>query len=81
MTHQTTNNEWSDGGVQVLDLKAAGALSCSSVIEAIRTGVAGHHTSTIMLVVPCMHHAPSRRRWLAEPQRRRTANRKVTESL
>ena len=29
------NNEWSDRGLQVLDLKAAGALSCSCVAEAI----------------------------------------------
>ena len=28
-------DEWSDRGLQVLDLKAAGALSCSYVVEAI----------------------------------------------
>ena len=28
-------DEWSDRGLQVLDLKAAGALSCSCVVEAI----------------------------------------------
>ena len=44
-----------DRGLQVDDLKAAGALSCSYVIGAHRTG-----SQRIILAQPCMHHAPSR---------------------
>ena len=50
-------DEWSDRGLQVLDLKAAGSLSCSCVVEAIRAG-----SYIIILASPCMHHAPSRGR-------------------
>ena len=60
-------DEWSDRGLQVLDLKAAGALSCSCVVEAIRAGSHG-----IKLASPSMHHAPSRGRCRASVGRRRT---------
>ena len=46
---------WSDRGLQVDDLKVAGALSCSYVIGADRTG-----SQRIKLAPPCMNHAPSR---------------------
>ena len=46
--------EMSDRGLQVLDLKAAGALSSLAVTEVICTG-----SLTIVLVLPCMHTAPS----------------------
>ena len=49
------NNEWSDRGLQVFDLKAAAALSCSYTIG---TDHAGSHTITVART--CMHHAPSR---------------------
>ena len=58
---------WSDRGLQVLDLKAAGALSCSSIIEAMQTG-----SHSIILASPCMHHAPSRGRRQASVGRRQT---------
>ena len=60
-------DEWSDRGLQVLDLKAAGALSCSCVVEAIRAG-----SHSIKLVSPIMHHAPSRGRCRASVGRRQT---------
>ena len=60
-------DEWSDRGLQVLDLKAAGALSCSCVVEAIRAG-----SHSINLASPSMHHAPSRGRCRASVGRRRT---------
>lgn len=46
--------EMSDRGLQVVDLKAAGALSSLAVTEVICPG-----SLTIMLVLPCMHTAPS----------------------
>ena len=49
------NNEWSDRGLQVFDLKAAAALSCSYTIG---TNHAGSHTITVART--CMNHAPSR---------------------
>ena len=60
-------DEWSDRGLQVLDLKAAGALSCSCVVEAIRAG-----SHSIKLASPSMHHAPSRGRCRASVGRRQT---------
>ena len=60
-------DEWSDRGLQVLDLKAAGALSCSCVVEDIRAG-----SHSIKLASPSMHHAPSRGRCRASVGRRRT---------
>ena len=60
-------DEWSDRGLQVLDLKAAGALSCSCVVEDIRAGSHG-----IKLASPSMHHAPSRGRCRASVGRRQT---------
>ena len=60
-------DEWSDRGLQVLDLKAAGALSCSCVVEAIRAG-----SHSIKLASPIMHHAPSRGRCRASVGRRQT---------
>ena len=44
----------SDRGLQVLDLKAAGTLSSSAV-----TGATCTRSHTIMVALPCMHHAPS----------------------
>ena len=58
-------DEWSDRGLQVLDLKAAGALSCSCVVEDIRAG-----SHSIKLASPSMHHAPSRGRCRASVGRR-----------
>ena len=49
------NNEWSDRGLQVFDLKGAAALSCSYTIG---TDHAESHTITVART--CMHHAPSR---------------------
>ena len=46
---------WSDRGLQVIDLKAAAALSCSYMIG---TDHARSHTTTVART--CMHHAPSR---------------------
>ena len=46
---------WSDRGLQVIDLKAAGALSCSYVIGTHCTG-----SQRIILAQRCMHHAPTR---------------------
>ena len=46
---------WSDRGLQVIDLKAAAALSCSYMIGTDHTG---SHTITVALA--CTHHAPSR---------------------
>jgi len=60
-------DEWSDRGLQVLDLKAAGALSCSCVVEAIRAG-----SHSIKLASPIMHHAPSCGRCRASVGRRQT---------
>ena len=45
---------WSDRGLQVLDLKAAGTLSSSGM-----TGATCTRSHTNMLALPCMHHAPS----------------------
>ena len=50
-----SKKRWSDRGLQVDDLKAAGALSCSYVIGAHRTG-----SQRIILAQPWMNHAPSR---------------------
>ena len=58
-------DEWSDRGLQVLDLKAAGALSCSCVVEDIQAG-----SHSIKLASPSMHHAPSRGRCRASVGRR-----------
>ena len=46
---------WSTSDLQVIDLKAAAALSCSYMIG---TGRAGSHT--IIVARTCMHHAPTR---------------------
>ena len=46
---------WSDRGLQVIDLKAAGALSCPYVIGAHCIG-----SQRIILAQRCMHHAPTR---------------------
>ena len=50
----TPMKSWSDRGLQVLDLKAAGTLSSSAV-----TGATYTWSHTNMLALPCMHHAPS----------------------
>ena len=49
----TPMKSWSDRGLQVLDLKAAGTLSSSAV-----TGATYTWSHTNMLALPCMHHAP-----------------------
>ena len=60
---------WSDRGLQVIDLKAAGALSYM-----IGTDHTGSHTITVART--CMHHAPSRGCCQASAgSRRRKANR------
>ena len=63
----TNNDEWSDRDLQVFDLKAAGALSCSTMIEATQT-----ESHSIILASQCMDHAPSRGRCRASVGRRRT---------
>ena len=52
---RTLNKRRSDRDLQVIDLKAAAALSCSYMIG---TGHAGSHT--IIVAHTCMHHAPTR---------------------
>ena len=51
---RTPMRSWSDRGLQVLDLKAAGTLSSSAV-----TGSTCTRSHTIMVALPRMHHAPS----------------------
>ena len=51
----TAPTRWSDRDLQVIDLKAAAALSCSYMIGTDHTG---SHTITVARF--CMHHAPSR---------------------
>ena len=50
-----TEERWSTRDLQVIDLKAAAALSSSYMIG---TDHAGSHTTTVART--CMHHAPSR---------------------
>ena len=60
---------WSDRGLQVIDLKAAAALSCSYMIGTDHTG-----SHTITVACTCMHHAPS------HGHRRRLRGRRQTDT-
>ena len=51
---RTPMKSWSDSSLQVDDLKAAAALLSSAM-----TGATYTLSHTIMLALPCMHHAPS----------------------
>ena len=52
--NRTPMIQMSDRGLQVLDLKAAGALSTSAMVEATYSG-----SHTIKLALSCVHIAPS----------------------